>query len=429
MARLFVWLTLLSIGLPGLARGQANPPSAALHLDDVQFAGEQIRLSFRALDGLGRAAELDPKQVVVRQDGVAIPADRIQLLRWAELDEHIAVALVVDPALASDGDTRPWVDTALAQLAGALREGDRVAFVAPGEGSSSPTFIGAKELAKAASEGPDREHGGGAIRDAIYRAASALRDSRDLPRRKVVIAISAGPDVGSTHPVDDVIAAALGKPEGSRPFIPIYAIARAPATGEDLADLERLSRGTEGDLFLFESAVHLPSLLVAAVQPLESAMVAIVRPELDGDAHDIELAVNDLTASVKTAYPRGSHLLIRLGITLLPLLGLGWGAAIWLRRKGRHGRIVFVKGPQPGRAISLRPGSLRIGTLTQNDIVIVSDAASRHHAELRITADAVEIEDLESEHGTLVNDERVSVRVLQPGDRIRIGDIEMVYQK
>ena len=97
-------------------------------------------------------------------------------MRWAELDEHIAVALVVDPALASDGDTRPWVDTALAQLAGALREGDRVAFVAPGEGSSSPTFIGAKELAKAASEGPDREHGGGAIRDAIYRAASVLRE-------------------------------------------------------------------------------------------------------------------------------------------------------------------------------------------------------------------------------------------------------------
>jgi hypothetical protein len=421
---------LLSIGAPDLAKGQANPPSAALHLDDVQFAGEQIRLSFRALDALGQAAKLDAKQLVVRQDGVPIPADRIELLPWVELGEHIAVALVLDPALASDPDTRPWVDTALAGLASALSGGDRVALVSPGERSSGATFTSAKQLATLKlSEAPDRQHGGGAIRDALYRAATALRDSGDLPRRKVVIAISAGPDLGSAHSVDDVIAAALGKPDGSRPFTPIYAIARAPAKGEDLADLERLSRGTEGDLFLFESAVHLPSLLVAAAHPFEAGMVAVVRPELDGAAHEIELAWNDLTASVKMTYPRGSHLLVRLGITLLPLVALGWATAIWLGRKGRHGRIIFVAGPEPGRTISLRPGQLRIGALSQNDIVIDSESASRRHAELRITADAVEIEDLDSENGTLVNDEPIQVRALQPGDRIRIGDVELVYQK
>ena len=430
IGRFLVWVTLLSIGSPDLAKGQANPPSAALHLDDVQITGERIRLSFRALDGLGQVAELDAKQLVVRQDGVPIPADRIELLHWGDLGEHIALALVLDPALASDRDTRPWVDTALAQLASALSDGDRVALVSPGDESSSPTFTSAKELANAASlvEAPDRAHGGTAIRDAIYRAASALRDSADLPHRKVVIAISAGPDFGSAHSVDDVVAAALGKPDGSRPFIPIYAIAHAPAKGEDLADLERLSRDTDGDLFLFESPVHLPSLLVAAAHPLEAAMVAIVRPELDGDAHEIELAWNDQTASVKLTYPRGS-LLVRLGIALLPLLGLGWAAAIWIGRRGRHGRLVFIQGPAPGRAISLRPGSLRIGAMSQNDIVIDSDVASRHHAELRISADAVEIEDLDSENGTLVNDEPIQVRKLEPGDRIRIGDTEMVYKK
>src|SRR5262249_54087511 len=153
------------------------------------------------------------------------------------------------------------------------------------------------------------------------------------------------------------------RPDGNPPFTPIYAVASARAKSEDLAELERLSRGTGGDLFLFESPVHLPSLLVAAVRPLERAFVAIVRPDLDGDAHELQLAVGDLTASVKTTYPHGSHLLIRLGITLLPLLGVGWAAAVWLGRRRRRGRLVFIKGPEPGRAISLRPGSLRIGAL------------------------------------------------------------------
>ena len=230
--------------------------------------------------------------------------------------------------------------------------------------------------------------------------------------------------------MDDVIAAALGKPEGSRPFTPIYAIARAPAKGEDLADLERSSRGTGGDLFLFESPVHLPSLLIAAVRPLEGAMVAVVRPELDGDAHEIELAVDDFSASVKTTYPRGSHLLVRLGIALAPAPRIGLGGGDLARPQGTARAHRLHQGPATRtRDLAATGQPVRIGALSQNDIVIGSDAASRHHAELRISADAVEIEDLESENGTLVNDERVSVRALQPGDRIRIGEIEMVYQK
>jgi hypothetical protein len=426
----------LALGAPAPASGQGSAkPTSALHLDDVEFAGEQIRLWFRAVDELGGVAEIDAHQLIVRQDGRPIPGDRIQLSPAADLGQSIAVALVLDPALAGDGDTRAWVTTALEQLANALSDGDRVAIGCPCDPPPALSFGSAKEIAGvpwsetfAAFCEPD-----GAMHDAIYRALTALRDAPDLPRRQVVIAISAGPDRGSAHSVDDVIALARRKPEGIRPFTPIYAIARASAQGADaantadLADLQRLSRGTDGDLFLFESPVHLPSLLVAAVRPLERSMVAIVRPELDGDAHELELAVGDLSASVKTTYPRGWQLLAKLGIALLPVLGLAWVAYVWLARRGRHGRLVFAH--QPDRAISLRPGQLRIGALSQNDIVIDSTSASRRHAELRITADSVEIEDLDSENGTLVNDERIQVRALHPGDRIRIGDVELVYQK
>ena len=56
-------------------------------------------------------------------------------------------------------------------------------------------------------------------------------------------------------------------------------------------------------------------------------------------------------------------------------------------------------------------------------------STSRRHARITPISSGYIVEDLGSKNGTLVNDERISVRALQPGDRIRIGEIEMVYQK
>ncbi len=71
----------------------------------------------------------------------------------------------------------------------------------------------------------------------------------------------------------------------------------------------------------------------------------------------------------------------------------------------------------------------RIGALPDNDIVILSDAVSKYHVNIYRKGRQLEIEDLNSLNGTFVNGTRVRTSPLQPGDRIRIADVDLVYQR
>ena len=73
--------------------------------------------------------------------------------------------------------------------------------------------------------------------------------------------------------------------------------------------------------------------------------------------------------------------------------------------------------PPPGPAVRTR----RIGRAPDNDIVVADPAASRHHAELQIAAGACRIVDLDSNNGTYVNGQRVTIAYLADGDLISIG--------
>jgi hypothetical protein len=76
-------------------------------------------------------------------------------------------------------------------------------------------------------------------------------------------------------------------------------------------------------------------------------------------------------------------------------------------------------------------GRLRIGAIEANDLVIPSMAVSRYHAELHVSGRRVEIVDLHSANGTHINGNRVerAALTLRPGDRIRIADVELVYER
>jgi len=64
---------------------------------------------------------------------------------------------------------------------------------------------------------------------------------------------------------------------------------------------------------------------------------------------------------------------------------------------------------------------LRIGRAPDNDIVISDLSVSRHHAELRRTANAYQIVDLNSHNGTFVNGQQVGSAPLAEGDIVGIG--------
>jgi predicted component of type VI protein secretion system len=70
-----------------------------------------------------------------------------------------------------------------------------------------------------------------------------------------------------------------------------------------------------------------------------------------------------------------------------------------------------------------------IGRVAGCDLVIDDSKASRRHARLVVDAGVVEVEDLESSNGTLLNEKPVTRRVLRDGDRVKIGKTELVYRE
>ena len=82
----------------------------------------------------------------------------------------------------------------------------------------------------------------------------------------------------------------------------------------------------------------------------------------------------------------------------------------------------------PGSSRLDKPaGSATIGRANDNDIVIQDVLASRHHAFLVQSPLGTEIRDAHSVNGTFVNGVRVGSAVLNEGDVITIGNVDLVF--
>ena len=69
-----------------------------------------------------------------------------------------------------------------------------------------------------------------------------------------------------------------------------------------------------------------------------------------------------------------------------------------------------------------------LGRDASADVVLASEAVSRHHAKIASTDDGCLIEDLWSRNGTFVNRHRIRRHLLQDGDVIDICDFRLVFQ-
>lgn len=83
--------------------------------------------------------------------------------------------------------------------------------------------------------------------------------------------------------------------------------------------------------------------------------------------------------------------------------------------------------PLRGQVFMLPVGELEVGRVDGNAIVIPDASVSRTHAVLTVDAHSVCVEDQESSNGTFVNDVRVGKRVLEPGDTLRFGNVELRF--
>lgn len=81
-----------------------------------------------------------------------------------------------------------------------------------------------------------------------------------------------------------------------------------------------------------------------------------------------------------------------------------------------------------GRHVAVRDGLL-LGRVAECDVVIDDHKASRRHAKIVVEAGVVEIEDLGSSNGTLLNGKPVSRRLLREGDEVQIGKSVLKYHE
>lgn len=90
--------------------------------------------------------------------------------------------------------------------------------------------------------------------------------------------------------------------------------------------------------------------------------------------------------------------------------------------------IVWREGPRTGQRSPIADVRVTFGRSGSNTVVITSSSASRFHAEVLREAHGYVLHDRKSRNGTLVNGERVTSHVLQPGDLVTIGDETFCFE-
>ena len=92
-------------------------------------------------------------------------------------------------------------------------------------------------------------------------------------------------------------------------------------------------------------------------------------------------------------------------------------------------KLVVRAGANPGREFGLpeEGGEVKIGRLPDLPIPVLDTKVSREHCKVYRQSTGWIVEDLQSRNGTFVNGQRVKKRLLQPKDRLKVGQTEFEY--
>src|SRR5678816_2914543 len=88
---------------------------------------------------------------------------------------------------------------------------------------------------------------------------------------------------------------------------------------------------------------------------------------------------------------------------------------------------LIVKQGNSSREVPLSKDTVSIGRTPENDIELKDSLISRKHTSIGKKGDKYVVYDLGSANGTFVNQQRIEMKPLEPGDVIRVGDSELHY--
>ncbi len=405
-------------------------------LDDVHPGGatgteEVIDLYLRALTKAGAPVKgLRAADLAVAQDGERVAASQLSVQPLSATGHGVALVLAIDASGTMRGEPFERAKEGAQSVLERLRPQDRVAIVAFAEEVEVVADFDqlrpeARSALRRLEIDPEKSQRT-ALYDGAYRAVELLRSSRGLPRRRVVVLLSDGKDGGSEHARSDVLGAAKG--DLSEPSIAFYAIGYARFGREGLEEMQRIAAETGGDYLEATSAGLVTDFYDAVATQILSSYVVRFPADLDGERHEVRVEIQEHAATRPALYPDvGGPLWPWLaGLGALVLAGGGVFAAL---RAGRPGELCVKSGALAGRRFPLRGSKLTIGAQEGNDIVLSTPFVSSHHAEVLIRGKRVELRDLRSKNGTRVNGKSVSAAPIEPGDRIEVADVELVYER
>src|ERR1051326_6417073 len=90
-------------------------------------------------------------------------------------------------------------------------------------------------------------------------------------------------------------------------------------------------------------------------------------------------------------------------------------------------RLVAIAGPLKGTTIPLIDAETVIGRDPANTVAINDPLVSRRHCSILNSAGEIQISDHDSLNGTFVNGEHAREKVLQHGDRLKVGSSQFVF--
>ena len=88
-------------------------------------------------------------------------------------------------------------------------------------------------------------------------------------------------------------------------------------------------------------------------------------------------------------------------------------------------KLVVLSAGMTGRTQELKVDKTTIGRIEDNAFQIAEPSVSSHHCEVLLRGSEVVVRDLNSTNGTFINGEKVTERVIKPGQILRLGQVEL----
>lgn len=426
----------LLVAVPALAAGdlQLKRPGR-VYLDDVVVPsddGSEVELYLRVETLIGEPVDqLDAESLSIRDGESLVDPSAIRIERLSERREGTSSVLVLDTSRTMKGDAFDQAKAAALAFLERMGEFDHVAIVSFADDVRVVSDFGApRNETRLALEQLEVEPKtlSKKVWDGANRAVELLRSRPPtLPRRGFVIVFSDGRDSSSVESLQEVVELAQGGAGQGR--TPVFTVGYSRFGGSGLEDLDRLAHGTGAASFQATSTDDLPRFFDEVWKRMVGSFVATYSGDMDGQRHAVQVSVGGRNESREADYPE-------IRRSPWPFAAAGGGLALVFvgllvaRRLRRAGRLVFEGGAQSGREVPLKAGRVRVGALDENDLVLNLPTVSRFHAQLHVRGGKVEVEDLGSKNGTFINGVPVRARsALGAGDRIRFGDVQLIYRK